>query len=185
MDNNFNMQPNNMQQPMGQPMGQPMQQPMGQPMQQPMGQPMQQPMGQPMYQQPMGQQMYNPMYQQPKKSNKGLIIGIIAAISVLVIAIVTIVLVLVLGGDKDSKGLIGTWESEDGIVMTFEKDNKGSMSMYGMELPITWEKDGDELEVTMSFMGESETEEMTIVKLTSKTLILADESGEEQEFTKK
>lgn len=177
MDNNFNTQPNNMQQPMGQPM----QQPMGQPM----GQPMQQLMGQPMYQQPMGQQMYNPMYQQPKKSNKGLIIGIIAAISVLVIAIVTIVLVLVLGGDKDSKGLIGTWESEDGIVMTFEKDNKGSMSMYGMELPITWEKDGDKIEMTMSFMGESETEEMTIVKLTSKTLILADESGEEQEFTKK
>ena len=69
MDNNFNMQPNNMQQPMGQPMQQPMQQPM--------------------YQQPMGQ----PMYQQPKKSNKGLMIGIIAAVSVLLIAIVTIVLV--------------------------------------------------------------------------------------------
>ena len=172
MDNNFNTQPNNMQQPM----------------QQPMGQPMQQPMGQPMYQQPMGQQMYNPMYQQPKKSNKGLIIGIIAAISVLVIAIVTIVLVLVLGGDKGSKGskgLIGTWESEDGIEITFNKDNTGTMTIYGVDMQITWEKDGDELEVTMSFMGESDTEEMTIVKLTSKTLILADGSGEEQEFTKK
>lgn len=177
MDNNFNTQP--MQQPMQQPMGQPMQQPMGQPMQQPMGQPMGQPM-----QQPMGQQMYNPMYQQPKKSNKGLIIGIIAAISVLLIAIVTIVLVLVLG-NKGEKGLIGTWESEDGIVMTFNKDNTGNMTMYGITVSLDWEKDGDELEVTMSFMGESETEEMTIVKLTSKTLILADESGEEQEFTKK
>ena len=166
MDNNFNMQPNNMQQPMGQPMQQPM-------YQQPMGQPMQQPM----YQQPMGQ----PMYQQPKKSNKGLMIGIIAAVSVLLIAIVTIVLVLVLGGGDD---LVGTWKSEDGIELTLKKDNTGTMGMSGINMPIKWERDGDKLEMTISFMGESETEEMTIVKLSKKTLILADESGEEQTFTK-
>ena len=165
MDNNFNMQPNNMQQPMGQPM------------QQPMGQPMQQPMQQPMYQQPMGQ----PMYQQPKKSNKGLMIGIIAAVSVLLIAIVTIVLVLVLGGGDD---LVGTWKSEDGIELTLKKDNTGTMGMSGINMPIKWERDGDKLEMTISFMGESETEEMTIVKLSKKTLILSDESGEEQTFTK-
>ncbi len=174
MDNNFNMQPNNMQQPMGQPMQQPMGQPMQQPMyQQPMGQPMQQPM----YQQPMGQ----PMYQQPKKSNKGLMIGIIAAVSVLLIAIVTIVLVLVLGGGDD---LVGTWKSEDGIELTLKKDNTGTMGMSGINMPIKWERDGDKLEMTISFMGESETEEMTIVKLSKKTLILSDESGEEQTFTK-
>ena len=166
MDNNFNMQPNNMQQPMGQPMQQPM-------YQQPMGQPMQQPM----YQQPMGQ----PMYQQPKKSNKGLMIGIIAAVSVLLIAIVTIVLVLVLGGGDD---LVGTWKSEDGIELTLKKDNTGTMGMSGINMPIKWERDGDKLEMTISFMGESETEEMTIVKLSKKTLILSDESGEEQTFTK-
>ena len=166
MDNNFNMQPNNMQQPMGQPMQQPMQQPM---YQQPMGQPMQQPM----YQQP--------MYQQPKKSNKGLMIGIIAAVSVLLIAIVTIVLVLVLGGGDD---LVGTWKSEDGIELTLKKDNTGTMGMSGINMPIKWERDGDKLEMTISFMGESETEEMTIVKLSKKTLILADEYGEEQTFTK-
>ena len=164
MDNNFNMQPNNMQQPMGQPMQQPMQQPM---YQQPMGQPMQQPM----YQQP--------MYQQPKKSNKGLMIGIIAAVSVLLIAIVTIVLVLVLGGGDD---LVGTWKSEDGIELTLKKDNTGTMGMSGINMPIKWERDGDKFEMTISFMGESETEEMTIVKLTKKTLILADESGEEKTY---
>jgi hypothetical protein len=38
--------------------------------------------------------------------------------------------------------------------------------------------------MTISFMGESETEEMTIVKLSKKTLILADEYGDEQTFTK-
>ena len=178
MDNNFNMQPNNMQQPMGQPMQQPMGQPMQQPMQQPMyQQPMGQPMQQPMYQQPMGQ----PMYQQPKKSNKGLMIGIIAAVSVLLIAIVTIVLVLVLGGGDD---LVGTWKSEDGIELTLKKDNTGTMGMSGINMPIKWERDGDKLEMTISFMGESETEEMTIVKLSKKTLILSDESGEEQTFTK-
>ena len=170
MDNNFNMQ----QQPMQQPMGQPMQQPMGQPMQQPMGQPMQQPMGQP---------MYNPMYQQPKKSNKGLIIGISVGAFVLVAAIVTIVLLLVLGGNKDQ--LIGKWETAEGNAFTFEKDNKGTVSSGGFSLPITWSRKGDELTVTMSAFGESEEMVFTIVKLNDKTLVLADEYGDEETFTKK
>ena len=171
MDNNFNMQQ------------QPMQQPMGQPMQQPMGQPMQQPMGQPMYQQPMGQPMYNPMYQQPKKSNKGLIIGISVGAFVLVAAIVTIVLLLVLGGNKDE--IIGKWETAEGNAFTFEKDNKGTVSSGGFSLPITWSRKGDELTVTMSAFGESEEMVFTIVKLNDKTLVLADEYGEEETFTKK
>ena len=167
MDNNFNMQ----------------QQPMGQPMQQPMGQPMQQPMGQPMYQQPMGQPMYNPMYQQPKKSNKGLIIGISVGAFVLVAAIVTIVLLLVLGGNKDE--IIGKWETAEGNAFTFEKDNKGTVSSGGFSLPITWSRKGDELTVTMSAFGESEEMVFTIVKLNDKTLVLADEYGDEETFTKK
>ena len=167
MDNNFNMQ----------------QQPMGQPMQQPMGQPMQQPMGQPMYQQPMGQPMYNPMYQQPKKSNKGLIIGISVGAFVLVAAIVTIVLLLVLGGNKDK--IIGKWETAEGNSFTFEKDNKGTVSSGGFSLPITWSRKGDELTVTMSAFGESEEMVFTIVKLNDKTLVLADEYGDEETFTKK
>ena len=163
MDNNFNMQ----------------QQPMGQPMQQPM----QQPMGQPMYQQPMGQPMYNPMYQQPKKSNKGLIIGISVGAFVLVAAIVTIVLLLVLGGNKDE--IIGKWETAEGNAFTFEKDNKGTVSSGGFSLPITWSRKGDELTVTMSAFGESEEMVFTIVKLNDKTLVLADEYGDEETFTKK
>ena len=178
MDNNFNMQ----QQPMQQPMGQPMQQPMGQPMGQPMQQPMGQPMGQPM-QQPMGQPMYNPMYQQPKKSNKGLIIGISVGAFVLVAAIVTIVLLLVLGGNKDE--IIGKWETAEGNAFTFEKDNKGTVSSGGFSLPITWSRKGDELTVTMSAFGESEEMVFTIVKLNDKTLVLADEYGDEETFTKK
>ena len=170
MDNNFNMQQ--------QPMGQPMQQPMGQPMQQPMGQPMGQPM-----QQPMGQPMYNPMYQQPKKSNKGLIIGISVGAFVLVAAIVTIVLLLVLGGNKDK--IIGKWETAEGNSFTFEKDNKGTVSSGGFSLPITWSRKGDELTVTMSAFGESEEMVFTIVKLNDKTLVLADEYGDEETFTKK
>ena len=175
MDNNFNMQQQPMEQPMQQPMGQPMQQPMGQPMQQPM----QQPMGQPMYQQP----MYNPMYQQPKKSNKGLIIGISVGAFVLVAAIVTIVLLLVLGGNKDE--IIGKWETAEGNAFTFEKDNKGTVSSGGFSLPITWSRKGDELTVTMSAFGESEEMVFTIVKLNDKTLVLADEYGDEETFTKK
>ena len=162
MDNNFNMQQQPMQQPMGQPMGQPMQQPMGQ---------------------PMGQPMYNPMYQQPKKSNKGLIIGISVGAFVLVAAIVTIVLLLVLGGNKDE--IIGKWETAEGNAFTFEKDNKGTVSSGGFSLPITWSRKGDELTVTMSAFGESEEMVFTIVKLNDKTLVLADEYGDEETFTKK
>jgi len=124
MDNNFNMQQNNTQQPANQ---QPVyQQPVNQqPMyQQPVNQqPMyqqpayQQPMAQqPMYQQPMYQQ---PMAQQPKKKT-GLIIGIVSAV-VALIAIIAVVLILVLGGDDDS--IVGSWKAEDGTTMVFNDDN--------------------------------------------------------------
>lgn len=149
---------------------------------------MQQPMGQPMGQ-PMEQQMYNPMYNQmypqPKKKNTGLIIGIISAIAVLVVAIVAIVLVLVLGVDKETKPLIGTWVTEDGVEMTLKKNNEGTMGEDGFNLPITWKKSGDKLELTVSFMGMSETESMTIVEVTKKKLVLEDEYGDQQVFTKK
>ena len=195
----MNMQQNNMQQPMQQPMyqqpmGQPMQQPMGQPMyQQPMGQPMQQPMGQPMqqpmyqqpmYQQPMGQPMYNPMYMQSKKKNTGLMIGIISAISVLVIAAIVIVLVLVLGGGKDKEKIIGTWKTEDGGTFVFEKGNKGSVTYDGITANMTWKLSGDDLTMTISMMGYEETGEMEIEKLTDDTLILEDEDGYQQVLTR-
>ena len=205
MDNNMNMQQpmgqpmgqqmgQQMGQPMGQPMyqqpmyqqpmGQPMQQPMGQPMQQPMGQPMQQPMGQPMYQQPMGQPMYNPMYMQPKKKNTGLIIGIISAISVLVIAAIVIVLVLVLGGGKNKEKLIGTWKSEDGGTFVFEEGNTGSVTYEGIKATMTWKLSGDDLTMTISYMGYEETGELEIEKLTDDKLILEDEDGYEQVLTR-
>lgn len=191
----MNVQQNNMQQPMGQPMQQPMyqqpmyQQQMGQPMQQPMGQPMQQPMyqqpmGQPMYQQPMGQPMYNPMYMQPKKKNTGLIIGIISAISVLVIAAIVIVLVLVLGGGKDKDKLIGTWRTEDGGTFVFQEGNKGSVTYDGIKATMTWKLSGDDLKMTISYMGYEETGELEIEKLTDDTLILEDEDGYEQVLTR-
>ena len=170
MDNNFNTQPNNPNVSLQKPMQQPMQQ---QPMQQ---QPMQQ---QPMYQQPIQQPMYQqPTYQtmptQPKNKT-GLIIAIISGV-VALIAIIAIVLVLVLGGDD----LIGTWTyTEDGQTASFifEDDNSGTMGAMGINMPMTWERDGDKLTITMSFLGQSSTETFTIKKLEGDTLILS--NGEE------
>ena len=139
-----------------------------------------------MYQQP----MYNNQYQQPKK-NTGLIIGIIVGIVALIAIIVTIVLVLVLGGDKDKDKdkeggsstknyLIGTWESEDGVEMTFNKDNTGEL--YGMA--IEWSKSGDTLTIKINYSGFEYEEEYTIADLSKDTMVLENEDGDEMEFTK-
>lgn len=202
MDNNFNMQQPTeqsmyQQMPQQQMYQQPVQQPMYQqaPQQQMYQQPAQQPMyqqapQQQMYQQPMGQPMYNNMYQQPKKKT-GLIIGIIAAIVVLIAAIVTIVLVLVLGGDKDKDGgsskeskIVGTWESDTGITMVIKENNTGSMSMYGQKLSMEWELDGDVLSVVLSYDDEETSQDLTIVELTDSEMVLEDESGDEENFTR-
>ena len=178
MDNNYNMNLNNEQQPMGrpafgQPMGQPtFQQPMGQPV---FGQPMEQPafqqsMGQPVFQQPIEekaeysieqpieqphaeftvrQSVYTPLYQ--PKQNKGLVAFAIGSILALITAIVIILVLLITGGGKTA--LYGTWVSDDGIELTLEKNGKGEYTNKGLgeytsTLDIEWEKNGDELILT-------------------------------------
>lgn len=154
MDNNFNMQQNNMNSPMQQPT-----------YQQPMNQ-------QPMYQQPIYQTM--PVQQ---KKNTGLIIGIISGV-VALIAIIAVVLVLVLSGGDD---LVGTWTyTEDGETanFVFNDDNSGTMGASGISFPMTWERDGDTLKITMSLLGQSSTESFTIKELTDEKLVLS--NGEEE-----
>ena len=195
MDNNYNMQQNNMQQPVYQQMPQ---QPMYQQMpQQPMEQvtyepPVEQPMEQvayeqPVYQQPMEQVTYEqPMYQQPmeqpvnqkpKKKKKGFVIGIIAASVALVAVIVTIVLVLVLGG----KDITGTWEAKDGTQVIFEDDGKGAFVLGALNSTFDWEKNDNKLNITL----EGEKEKVTIVEISKDKLILKFESGEKKTYTRK
>ena len=190
MDNNFNMQQNNMQQPMGQQTSQQMYNPM-----------FQQAPQQPMYQQPMNQQapqqpMYQqPMYQQPKK-NKGLIIGIIAGIVVLLAIISIILFAIVLGGDKDkdedsdkkskskANQIVGTWECDEGIVFEFEKNNEGSMSYeyYDYTIEFEWEMDGKTLILT--YPDFDTEQEYTIINISADKMTLENEDGEETEFYK-
>lgn len=144
MDNNFNMQQNNMNTPMQQP-------------------------------------MYQTMQVQPKKKT-GLIIGIVLGV-VALIAIIAVVLVLVLGGSDD---LVGTWTyTEDGETASFvfNDDNSGTMGASGISFPMTWERDGDTLKITMSLLGQSSTESFTIKELTDDKLVLS--NGEEEITLKK
>lgn len=58
--------------------------------------------------------------------------------------------------------IVGTWKgSQDGVEMTFtfEKDGTGKTGVAGMTLDTTWKTDGNKLSITMSFLGQSDTQE--------------------------
>ena len=107
MENNFNMQQNNMQQPMGQPM-------------------YQQPMGQPMYQQPMGQ----PIYMKPRRRT-GWIAGlIVAAIMLLTFIGYGVWYISGFGGELE-----GIWSGKDATEISFiQIDSEFGETTYGYSI---------------------------------------------------
>lgn len=77
----------------------------------------------------------------------------------MLLAVMTMLALVGCGG-----GIEGTWTAtQDGVTMeyTFEKDGKGSVSVSGMTLDTTWKTDGDKLKLTMSMLGQSQTQEYT------------------------
>ena len=118
----------------------------------------------------------------PKRT--GLVIGITSGAIALIATIVTIVLILALGSDP----IVGTWEATvDGETMNFvlAKNNTGSIDSFGMTLPVTWERDDETLKVTMSFLGQSATENYDIKHLTEDTLIMTSNNNKDViQFTK-
>ena len=136
------------------------------------------------------------MYQQPKKKT-GLIIGIIVAVVLMVAAIVTLVLVLGNGDDKENDyeaaktvEIIGVWDSNEGYRFEFYEDNTGAMVYqvedldYEHSIPITWRKKGNMISIGFEDGTETENAEFTIVDVSETKLILEDESGEKYTFTK-
>lgn len=100
-------------------------------------------------------------YAPPKKSNKGLIIGIIAGAAVVAIVLI-LVLVVFPGGSSD---IMGKWYDETGYsTVEFMGGGNCKMSAMGMELDATYTFDANskEGEMTMSFMGMTETSSFSI-----------------------
>ena len=125
---------------------------------------------------------YQVMPVEHKKKRTGLIIGIISGVAAL--AVIAVILIFVLGGSDDD--LVGTWTlTADGSTLTyiFNDDNSGSMGADPLVFPMTWERDGDNLTLTISLMGESSSNTVTIKELTSDKLVLSGD-GQTMELTR-
>lgn len=86
-----------------------------------------------------------------KKKKTGLIIGLIAGLVLIGVVLLILFLTGVLGGGAAKADLIGEWtlvESTDpgskpgDIVLTLEGDGSGSGKIYGLEMPLTWDRKG-------------------------------------------
>ncbi len=77
-----------------------------------------------------------------RKSNKGLIIAIIAIVVVIIVVVLAVVLLL---GGSDSR-FVGEWEQDSGygMAVTWNFKSDGKLEVMGMEVG-TWSVSGDEL----------------------------------------
>lgn len=75
------------------------------------------------------------------------------------------------------KSVVGKWEaSQDGVTATYEfkKDGSCSLSAMGMTFSGTYKADGNKLDITVSVMGESDTQTL-YYEINGNTLKMADE----------
>ena len=96
--------------------------------------------------------------QSVKKTNKGLIIGIIAIIAIVIAALI-IVVILLGGGSGGDGNLVGTWEAQDGgYLYIFNADGtlEAGMAGYGTMEVGTWSTNGNQLCITYSMEGSEE-----------------------------
>lgn len=83
--------------------------------------------------------------------------------------------------------IIGTWVAEDdGMVMeyTFNAGGKGVATAMGVTVDLTWSTSGNRITLSMTYMGETETESGTYT-LTGDKLILVNDEGRVLDLTKK
>lgn len=108
------------------------------------------------------QQQAQPQYAPAKKSNKGLIIGLIAGAAVIAIVLI-LVFVVFPGGSSD---LLGTWYDEYGYsTMDFMGGGKCKMSamgLFNLEGEYTYDEDTKKGTITLSAFGETNVSEFYI-----------------------
>ena len=102
-----------------------------------------------------------------------------------IIALVLMVAMLSVFLVSCGKSIVGSWEAEiEGMegTITFEKDGTGTFAAAGMSLDITWEADGDKLDMSMSLLGQTvPVFEDAEFKVKGKTLTITYE-GESVDF---
>lgn len=130
----------------------------------------------PVHQTPVYRTSGGSVYDPPK--TKGQAIAIFSLIAALVIAIVVICIMLVTGGDRK---IVGTWVTDDGVVIVFEKDNTGEMEIDGISvIPIKWEYKDKNLIITY----EGITKELEVRKISDEEMVLLGGDGIQENLTK-
>lgn len=136
---------------------------------------------QPMAQQSTGQtQGYTPMMQ-PRRSNKNLIIALIAVVAVVII--IAVVVFIFLGGGSDSR-FVGTWNVSSGdssipIGATWTFEGNGDLKMAYMDQNIkigTWSVQGDTICLESTYFSGKQCVSYTLSN-GGDTLTLHDPSG--------
>jgi len=110
----------------------------------------------------------------PKFSPKLLIIGAGAVV------LLVIVLVLALGGSGSKNDLVGTWVSDEGYEMIFEKD--GTMKIGALGFYITGEYSVKGKRLTIVFWGETSSSDF---KISGNKLTIIDDDGTTDTLTRK
>ena len=110
-------------------------------------------------------------------------------ISILCIVMIAFVTLALTGcGKKDKKSdkatLVGTWEYKSGssYAYNFKDDKTGSYSVYGTEMPFTYEDDGQK--VTILYEGNTVSSTFEY-KIEGDKLIIKDSFGNDVEYIKK
>ena len=111
-------------------------------------------------------------------------------VSVLCIVMIAIVTLALTGcGKKDGKSdkatLVGSWEYNRGsstYAYNFKDDKTGSYSVYGTEMPFTYEDDGQK--VTILYEGNTVSSTFEY-KIEGNKLIIKDSFGNDVEYIKK
>lgn len=93
--------------------------------------------------------------------------------------LVSMLLLVLVGCGKST--IEGTWKgtfsNDSEIIFVFEKDGTGVYNQGGIALSSTYRTEGDQLIVTMSFLGQTQEETYTY-SLKGKTLTLTTADGE-------
>lgn len=113
---------------------------------------------------------------------------VISALCIIMIAVAT--LTLAGCGKKDEKSekvtLVGTWEytrgSGSSYAYIFKEDKTGAYSVYGSEMPFTYEDDGEKVTILYDGNTISNTFEY---RIEGNKLIIKDSFGNDVEYTKK
>ena len=108
----------------------------------------------------------------------------------LAFALSALMLISIFVGCGVESKLIGTWvcvDSDSGdneVSLVFARNGEGKLIESGTEMHMTWKIENDQLSISYSVCGETNTDVFTF-SLNGKELVLTAENGREVKYTKK